>query len=291
MKHAYLILAHHEFELLGYLLEALDDPRNTVFIHFDKKVAVLPVLRTSFANVIILEERVDVRWGDVSIVAAELLLFQTAQNHGKYSHYHLLSGVDMPLQTQDVIHSFCAKHANKQFIGYSQGDQKAHIERKVQRYHLFPKHFRTSGNMGDKLRKILRFICLRLQIILDIKRNLDIEFKKGTQWLSLTDEFVAFLLAQKDDILKRYNYTFCADEIFVQTACWNSRFREQIYDMTHEGNGSQRFIQWRDNQLIDWEVKDFDTLQRSDLLFARKFTSRHNDLPAAILRKLKEADL
>ena len=287
MKHAYLILAHHEFELLACLLAALDDARNTVFIHFDKKVDVLPALHTSSANLVILDERIDVRWGDVSIVEAELLLFQTAQNHGEYSHYHLLSGVDMPLQTQDFIHHFCTKHAKTQFIGYSQGDQKAHIERKVQRYHVFPKHFRTIGNMGDKLKKVLRFICLRLQFILHIKRNRDIEFKKGTQWLSLTGEFVAFLLTQKNDILKRYSYTFCADEIFVQTACWNSPFREQIYDINNEANGSQRFIQWRDNQLIEWEEKDFDTLQGSDLLFARKFNGGNLNVVQKLLKKTR----
>ncbi len=38
MKHAYLIIAHHEFELLWHLVNALDDERNAIYIHFDKKV-------------------------------------------------------------------------------------------------------------------------------------------------------------------------------------------------------------------------------------------------------------
>ncbi|TDS13791.1 beta-1,6-N-acetylglucosaminyltransferase [Sphingobacterium paludis] len=287
MKHAYLILAHHEFELLACLVEGLDDPRNTIFIHFDSKVSALPTLKTKFANLFVLEERIDVRWGDVSIVEAELRLFQMAQDSGNFSHYHLLSGVDMPLQTQDVIHSFCAAHPNKQFIGYSQGDQRAHVERKVQRYHIFPRHFRASGNLADRLRKILRFLCLRLQFVLNVKRNQDIEFKKGTQWLSLTADFVAFLLVQKEEILKRYSYTFCADEIFVQTACWNSPFRSQIYDLKDEGNGSQRMIQWRDNQLIDWQDKDFDTLAHSQLLFARKFNEANSDVVQKLLTNIR----
>ena len=37
MKHAYLILAHNEFEVLRKLISALDDPRNDIFIHFDEK--------------------------------------------------------------------------------------------------------------------------------------------------------------------------------------------------------------------------------------------------------------
>ena len=33
MKHAYLIMAHHEFEVLGKLVQAIDDKRNDIFIH------------------------------------------------------------------------------------------------------------------------------------------------------------------------------------------------------------------------------------------------------------------
>lgn len=36
-KHAYLIMAHQNFEQLAILLELLDDIRNDIFIHVDKK--------------------------------------------------------------------------------------------------------------------------------------------------------------------------------------------------------------------------------------------------------------
>ena len=36
MKHAYLIMAHHEFEVLGKLIQAIDDKRNDIFIHFEQ---------------------------------------------------------------------------------------------------------------------------------------------------------------------------------------------------------------------------------------------------------------
>ena len=38
-KHAYLIMAHGNFELLEKLLRQIDDPRNDIYIHIDKKVA------------------------------------------------------------------------------------------------------------------------------------------------------------------------------------------------------------------------------------------------------------
>ena len=46
MKHAFLILAHTEFEVLKLLVSCLDDPRNDIFIHFDRKVPALPEIRT-----------------------------------------------------------------------------------------------------------------------------------------------------------------------------------------------------------------------------------------------------
>ncbi len=36
-KHAYLIMAHNQWECLFELLKALDDPRNDIFLHIDKK--------------------------------------------------------------------------------------------------------------------------------------------------------------------------------------------------------------------------------------------------------------
>ena len=62
MKHAYLILAHNEPELLSLLIERLDDARNDIYIHFDRKLTVLPDVKTRHAGLYILKDRVDVRW-------------------------------------------------------------------------------------------------------------------------------------------------------------------------------------------------------------------------------------
>ena len=75
MKHAYLILAHTEFELLQLLVQALDDPRNDIYVHFDKRVKELPKLSTDQSRLIILTERERVYWGDVSMIEAEYCLY------------------------------------------------------------------------------------------------------------------------------------------------------------------------------------------------------------------------
>ena len=75
MKHAYLIMAHHEFEVLGKLVQALDDERNDIYIHFDKKVKNYPLLKTKYTNLYILQKRTDIRWGHISQIKAEYALF------------------------------------------------------------------------------------------------------------------------------------------------------------------------------------------------------------------------
>ena len=65
MKHAYLILVHNDFEILGQLIRAIDDERNDIYIHFDRKVAHCPDCRTLHAGLMVLTERIDVRWGNI----------------------------------------------------------------------------------------------------------------------------------------------------------------------------------------------------------------------------------
>ena len=210
MKHAYLIIAHNEFEILKRLIQALDDERNDIYIHFDRKLNHYPDCRTSYAKLTFLEERMDVRWGDISVVDAEFALFDEAYRRGEYSYYHLLSGVDMPLKTQNYIHRFFEKNAGKEFVGYYQGNISKEIDRKVCRWHLFPKSFKETEGGLAVTKRVLRAGCVRLQSLLGIRRNKDINFRKGTQWLRACWLFVA---AAKRGTKSLYPYFLCGRNI------------------------------------------------------------------------------
>ena len=65
-KHAYLIMAHTQPELLKCLLRLLDDERNDIYLHIDKKAEEYPL--EEVASVLerskcIFTERTDVKWG------------------------------------------------------------------------------------------------------------------------------------------------------------------------------------------------------------------------------------
>ena len=275
MKHAYLILAHNEPELLSLLVKRLDDVRNDIYIHFDRKLSILPDIKTLHAELYILKDRVDVRWADVSMIEAEYKLFHAVVDSGRqYSHHHLISGVDLPLKNQDYIHSFFAQHQGKEFIGLHQLPMNSRADRALHYWHPFTRSFRGNGSIFE-IKRILRFLVVQIQVLLGIRRNTTIPFHKGGQWVSVTRKLIDYLLEQEDSALTIFSRTFGADEYFVPTLIWGTPFMDRLFDATDESRGAMRYIGWRDDgQLIDFTPQDLPALQQTEYLFARKFNSR-----------------
>lgn len=86
----------------------LDDSRNDIYLHLDKKwkLNLLDVYIPKRAKLFFMKKRMDIRWGDISLIKLEFKLFQMAYENGPYLYYHLLSGVDLPIKSQDYIHEF-----------------------------------------------------------------------------------------------------------------------------------------------------------------------------------------
>lgn len=278
MKHAFLILAHNEFDILKALVRSLDDVGNDIYIHFDRKVNLLPELKMKFSKLYILEDRINVAWGDISVVKAEYKLFERSVENGPYLYYHLLSGVDLPLLAPHKLQAFFREHAGKEFIGFSTYDYSKELSRKVNYVHLFSREFRKTKNTLNYICAGIRALYLRFQIYLGIKRNKNVNFKKGTQWVSITNSFVMELLRQKEYVFSIYRNSFCPDEIYKQTICWNSEFRTKVYCLDDESKGSMRMIGWQDGQLKDWSNDDYLLLMKSCRLFARKFNSNNLEI-------------
>ena len=56
--------------------------------------------------------------GGYSMINAELQLLKYATLQGNYLYYHLLSGEDLPIKTQDDIHDFFEEHQGKEFVRF-----------------------------------------------------------------------------------------------------------------------------------------------------------------------------
>lgn len=85
MRHAYLIMAHDNFEQLIILLKLLDNENNDIFIHIDNKV-VFP--QESFNDCCIkskvfIYQDISVFWGTSSLMECEFSLLKKAYEVGE----------------------------------------------------------------------------------------------------------------------------------------------------------------------------------------------------------------
>lgn len=268
MKHAFLILAHNNYSSLERLVSELDWPDNDIFIHLDSKSPVIPSLTVHNAGLEFTPHRIDVRWGDLSVVTAEFELFRTAFAKGPYARYHLLSGVDVTLKDQQHIHSFFDSYPDREFIGYTLLEPTPELVRKVNRLHLFPDSFQNA----PFLKKAVRHAFLRLQEITGIKRNRNTDFKKGSQWVSVSHNMARLFLDSEPWIRKTFSHTFCPDEIVFQTLCWNSPLREKIFSLETDARGCMRAISWVNGEMRSWSKTQIESLKEGPYMFARKHT-------------------
>lgn len=280
-KHAYCIICHNEPKLLSTLVALLDDERNDIFLMVDKKtdISIYEGIKTHRAG-IYYAERIDARWGHISLIEAEYSVFECARRHGPYARYHLLSGVDMPIKSQDYIHEFFDSNPTIECIGFAQGRQNADdLRKKTTHYSLFVRHARTRNIILRYVIGYLDRISIRLQDILGIKRSYPYDtLRKGAEWVSITNDLVEFLLSRKSEVLKSFRFICCADEIYKQTLVWNSSFRDNVYAIDDEYKSCLRAIDWSRGGPYCWGSKggdDVSILRSSEALFARKFSSEN----------------
>lgn len=281
MKHAFLILAHNEFRVLQALVSRLDDERNDIFVHFDKNVKDIPELKVDKAGLFVLRKRIEVYWGGFSMVKAEELLFEEAVAKGPYIYYHLLSGVDLPLKSQDYIHDFFQRNSGKEFISFERVS-KAIVDYRMRYIHLFQKCFRDRSSLLYRIRGLLVF----LQRGLLLKRNRKVDFHKGSQWVSVTDGMARCFLDSKSWIRKVFENTFIPDEFVFQTLYMRSSFNEIIYDEDDVSSGNMRLVNWSKDHLFvkDWSASDLERLEKSSAFFARKFNGSDPDFLGAVVK-------
>lgn len=272
-RHAYLIMAHNEPQLLDALLKALDNERNDIYLHIDAKAGFdCASYQPVFSKVHYIQNRIDGRWGDFSLVEIEFALIRAAVQLGQYSHFHLLSGVDLPVKSQVFIHDYCNAHPQTLFIGYAQNVTNSELAWRSQHRFLYSRSFKS----GSTIKKITRALIARIQSLFKYTRY-PLTVKKGSQWWSITSDFAKYLLDNEQQIRHYFQGTYCPDEMVIQTLCWNSPFRHKICSVTDEFHGCKRYIPWHNGSLMPFTDNDFTLMQHSDFWFARKFSS--SDLP------------
>lgn len=277
MKNAFLIIAHECPTVLKSLLTQLDHQECDIYLLIDKKSEALAESFRNFstekAGFTLLPHSVSIHWGDISQVKAEILLFEKAFQNGPYDYYHLLSGTDQMIKPMEKLKEFLTSNKGKEFVEFwHSAEHDKDTLRKVQRYYLFTKHMKDKKSLIHKIVSPMRNVFLALQKATSFRRQLPYrEMKKGSNWVSITNDFCGYLLQQKEHILRKYRHTLCPDEIFLQTTLWNSEFRKNIYAPDGSGQGALRLIDWKRGNPYVWKPADAEELRASKAFFARKF--------------------
>lgn len=221
--------------------------------------------------------------GGGSQIEAELILFEIAYKHGPYAYYHLLSGVDLPLKSQNYIHQFMDENNGKEFVGFATGiSAQKDLYYKTAYYHFFLTNYKKSMFFRG-LHKML----ILIQKIFSIRRKYNIELRKGCNWVSITNDFCEYLLSQKIYINRTFRHILCGDEIFLHSILWNSPFKNSIYTLDDEWKSSLREIDWKRGNPYIWKESDLIYLRNSEKLFARKFSTAHISIAKSICEHCK----
>lgn len=295
LKHAYLILAHNNFEHLIKLTTFLKNQNSDVFIHIDGRVPnkeISEIKKKLFFAIFV--PRIKVVWGSYSAVEAEMSLIKTAAKKNRYSYFHLMSNDTVPIQKVNEIQNFFDNHYPQNFIGFSV------VQNKDSSFSVY--HFEKNSNMAKKkyilscynrlryshffnhynIPRKFKWGAMEIENIIGgifhqnkLQKN-NLIFAKGSAWNSITDQFVKELIAQSEKYRKLLNRTGLADEYYMQLLAWNTKFQETIYNP--EGNFSYiRLEDWKRGEGTGphiWEKKEIDELLRigkkSNKLFVRK---------------------
>lgn len=272
-KHAFLIIAHNHFDILEKLIKMLDHERNDIFLHIDKRVKDFDQERFSKLlkkSNIFFTRRMAVYWGHSSQVDCELLLLEACLNQGKYQFVHLLSGVDLPIQTQNYIHSFFDRHPNTQFLQV--GWAEKHLYR-LNRYHFFLKHTEISVGIKTLVNKVNNIVTEKLNIN-RLKKYNQMEVVKTANWFSISGECAEYVYSKRKFIKKLTRFTVCADEMFLGTVIYDSPYWKQVYNPEPSWDGHMRYIDRIRNigsSPHTFTIGDKKLIEESEMLFARKF--------------------
>lgn len=279
MRHAFLIMAHNNWEQLRILLTLLDDSRNDIFLHIDKKAIDSPSrddLESLLKHATLhFTPRMDVTWGGDSQISCEMLLLKQAIP-SQCDYYHLLSGVDLPLHSMDYIDSFFIAHRGQEFLSLAEVADSISQEtrERISLYHplqnLLGRRFFRITNGCNTLQRMLHIDRLR--------SHQNLVLGKGANWFSITGDFAKHVVENWHQWASVFSSSFCGDEVFLQTMILNSPFAERIYHYnakTRSGHGSyMRLIDWKRGSPYVFRTTDYKELSTSPMLFARKFDER-----------------
>lgn len=290
---AYLILSHGKSDQLLRLIRSIraGSPDSAIVVHHDAKS---PPLDQSALNelggVYHVEPRIDVQWGDASLVDALLQSITYARAKLDPTWISVISGQDYPLRPLATIESELRATHFDAFVKAAPVSTGPYGVRYFLNYHPLPRFpytyrlpcwlrsaFNLARNALNRHQSYFRIeggprgtpLRFGIRAVRHPFRNNFICYK-GSGWFTLSSRAADYLIAfsrAKPEVLRYFRNTFIPDESYFQTILCNSKELTISYD-------HRRFIAWDVSRLAHPKtltVKDLDAMTQSGKDFGRKF--------------------
>ena len=284
MTHAILITAYKNLFQLERLVDYFADGPFLVYIHLDKKgvydASLLARIHQK-KHVQLLVQKYRVNWGGVNHLKAYLFLAEKALETKSLVYFHLITGQDLPIVSKTQFLQFFNNQPEGKHWDYMTCTKLPHpnwhYNGGIDRLKYF--HFYDAFN-AKRHRPFIRNL-VKFQKKIGIMRSFPESFPTlygGSTYWSLTRESLSYVVTytlKNPKFLKRFNHTFCAEELYFQTLLGNSSLKAKIL------NTNLRYIDWskgRGTTPVVLDTRDYDKLVDSKCLFARKFDEQSHDL-------------
>ncbi|MEX1132418.1 MAG: beta-1,6-N-acetylglucosaminyltransferase, partial [Flavobacteriales bacterium] len=273
MKHGLIVLAHGNIPDLVDVL-AQFGPDCVAYVHLDRKVHVsgedIRLLKEQ-PNVRFVSRRYAVNWGGLNIVKAILLLVREAVKDTEIGYLHMITGTDRIIVMPSMFKAFFARNAGTEYLLHFPLPTPYWPNGGLDRLARFDPIdlFDVRSARGKRSRNFM----LHVQQRLGLERSIPADFPPlygGSMSWSLTRELLLHVLTEVDRkpaFLRRFAFTYCPDEIALQTLIMNSPFAARVE------NNNLRYIDWtrkKNPQPYVLDLDNWDAMIGSGMLFARK---------------------
>jgi Core-2/I-Branching enzyme len=293
MKISYLILAHHQPKQLFRLVKTLNSEHVSFFIYIDLKSDISQFNCYDYgSNVFFIKNRVSVNRFGYSQPQAMINLIRTAAASNEYDYFIFMSGNDYPIKDNNYIYNYLKNNYPINFINFYPLVGSADFVNNIKKYYFIDLIKDSPKYINIPLR-FIRFMINKLFPNRSFIKGI-IPYRGSTSWClnrQTINYIVEYLKSPKSKkYVKYFKSVWAPDEIFFQTLVLNSPYAKQcrFYErdilnsrtfMKNENKAYLHYIDWsrdrEDPAVLD--MRDYELLKDSDLLFGRKFFEHKSD--------------
>jgi hypothetical protein len=273
MRIAHLIVVHKNPLQLLRLLQRLKHPSFDIYVHVDKKISIddFTFLKNNIEFSFV-EHRTTCNWGGNSVLMSIINSVEEILTSGKsYGYINVISGQDYPLMSSQGILDYFQKNEGMNFISFDESSKSewwTSARSRYEKYHL------TDLNVRGKY--MLQSILNRLTPERKFPYFKKLYGGNNSTWWTVTGDcakHVVETITGNKKLSRSLHYSWGTDEFIVSTIIMNSSFREKVI------NNNLRYIDWSERKASPktLNITDFHLLERSTMMFARKFDIELDD--------------